>query len=91
MSVSIRIPTVLRKHTFGEKLIHGEGATVKELLVNLEDSHAALVEAVTAADGSLAGFVNVYLNDEDVRFLGGADAELRDGDELSILPAVAGG
>lgn len=91
MSVSIRVPTVLRKHTGGEKVIESQGATIKELILNLERSHAELAGAVTGDDGTLAGFVNVYLNDEDIRYLGGPDAELRDGDEVSILPAVAGG
>ncbi len=91
MAVTVRIPTVLRKHTGGEKAVEGEGATIKELLADLATRHGGLTDAVTADDGQLARFVNVYLNDEDVRFLDGADTALKDGDELSILPAVAGG
>lgn len=91
MAVTVRIPTVLRKHTGGEKAVEGEGATIKELLADLATRHQGLTDAVTADDGQLAKFVNVYLNDEDVRFLDGADTALSDGDELSILPAVAGG
>lgn len=91
MAVVVRIPTVLRKHTGGEKTVEGDGATIKALLDDLGTRHADLVDAVTTDDGSLAKFINVYLNDEDIRFMDGADTALRDGDELSFLPAVAGG
>ncbi|MGI9015755.1 MAG: ubiquitin-like small modifier protein 1 [Euzebya sp.] len=91
MAVTVRIPTVLRKHTDGEKSVQGAGTTIKDLLGDLSSRHAGLTDAITAADGRLAGFINVYLNDEDIRFLDGIDTELRDGDELSLLPAVAGG
>ena len=91
MSVTVRIPTVLRKHTGGEKAVEGDGTTIAELLGDLSTRHEGLTSAITADDGSLAGFINVYLNDEDVRYLDGVDTELRDGDELSLLPAVAGG
>jgi sulfur-carrier protein len=91
MAVTVRIPTVLRKHTAGEKTVEGSGATVKELLGDLATRHADLTDAISAQDGSVARFINVYLNDEDIRFLDGIDTELRDGDELSLLPAVAGG
>lgn len=91
MAVTVRIPTVLRKHTEGAATVEGEGLTVTELLGDLATRHPDLTTAVTAADGSLAKFVNVYLNDEDIRFLEGADTPLADGDELALLPAVAGG
>lgn len=91
MAVVVRVPTVLRKHTGGEKAVEGDGATVKALLDDLRTRHADLVDAVTTDDGSLAKFINVYLNDEDIRYLDGAATELRDGDEISLLPAVAGG
>ncbi|WP_370323963.1 ubiquitin-like small modifier protein 1 [Euzebya sp.] len=91
MAVTVRIPTVLRKHTGGAQSVEGDGATIAELLEDLSTRHADLTDAITADDGSLAGFINVYLNDEDVRYLDGVDTELRDGDELSLLPAVAGG
>jgi sulfur-carrier protein len=91
MAVTVRIPTVLRKHTGGEAVVQGDGDTVRALLDDLRGRHAGLADAITTADGSLAGFINVYVNDEDIRYLGGADTELRDGDELSLLPAVAGG
>ncbi|CAN5230631.1 MoaD/ThiS family protein [soil metagenome] len=91
MAVTVRIPTVLRKHTAGEKTVEGSGATIRDLLGDLAGSHAELTKAITTEDGSLAKFINVYLNDEDIRFLNGADTPLQDGDELSLLPAVAGG
>ena len=91
MAVSVRIPTVLRKHTDGNATVQGEGSTITELLSDLGDRHAGLTDAIPTEDGDLAGFINVYLNDEDIRFMDGTDTELRDGDELSLLPAVAGG
>ncbi len=91
MAVTVRIPTVLRKHTDGQKTVEGSGTTIKGLLDDIATRHAGLTDAITSEDGSLAGFINVYLNDEDIRYLDGADTELRDGDELSLLPAVAGG
>jgi molybdopterin synthase sulfur carrier subunit len=91
MAVTVRIPTVLRKHTGGEAVVQGDGETIAALLEDLRSRHAGLADAITTADGALAGFINVYLNDEDIRYLDGADTALRDGDELSLLPAVAGG
>ena len=91
MAIQLRVPTVLRSHTGGEKVVEGQGATIKALLEDLDGRHGGLRDAVTTADGSLARFVNVYLNDEDVRFLDGIDTALSDGDVVSILPAVAGG
>jgi sulfur-carrier protein len=91
MAVTVRVPTVLRKHTGGEAVVTGEGQTVDALVADLRERHPDLVQAITGADGALAGFVNVYLNDEDIRYLDGTSTALRDGDELSLLPAVAGG
>lgn len=91
MAVTVRIPTVLRKHTDGQPTVEGQGDTIEELLADLSDRHDGLAQAITAADGSLAGFINVYLNDEDIRFLDGPRTRLRDGDEVALLPAVAGG
>ena len=91
MAVTVRIPTVLRKHTGGDAVVEGQGDTITALLDDLRSRHTGLADAITAEDGSLAGFINVYLNDEDIRYLDGADTALRDGDEISLLPAVAGG
>jgi len=91
MAIDVRIPTVLRKHTDGEAKVSGEGSTLAELVDDLDDRHAGLRDALVGMDGQLHRFINVYLNDEDVRFLGGIQTPLRDGDTGSILPAVAGG
>src|SRR5688500_7636017 len=91
MSIEVRIPTVLRKHTAGEKKVSAEGATLRELVADLDRTNAGLGEALVAGDGTLHRFINVYVNDEDVRYLGGTETPLSDGDTVSILPAVAGG
>jgi sulfur-carrier protein len=90
MAVEVRIPTILRPYTGGEKSVDGSGETLDELFVDLDSRHPGLRERLVE-DGQLRRFVNVYLNDEDVRFLGGLDTELSDGDDVTILPAVAGG
>ena len=90
MSVEVRIPTILRPYTGGEKNVSGEGASLAELIADLESRHPGLQERLVDEQG-LRRFVNVYLNDEDVRFLGGMETELSDGDSVTILPAVAGG
>jgi molybdopterin converting factor small subunit len=91
VSVEVRIPTVLRKHTAGEKAVRGAGSTIREVLGDLDARHAGLAEALVDADGSLQRFINMYLNDEDVRYLEQLDTAVNDGDIISILPAVAGG
>jgi molybdopterin converting factor small subunit len=91
MSIQVRIPTVLRKHTNGEKAVSGEGATLRELVADLDQRNEGLRAALLTEDGALHRFINVYVNDEDVRYLGGIDTPLSEGDTVSILPAVAGG
>ncbi len=91
MAIEVRIPTVLRKHTGGEKKVEGSGDTLRELIDDLEARHPGLREALVGGDGTLHRFINVYVNDEDVRFLGGIETPLEDGDSVSVLPAVAGG
>jgi molybdopterin converting factor small subunit len=91
MAIEARIPTILRTYTGGEKSVTGEGTTLQELFVDLDSRHGGLRGRLVSEDGSLARFVNVYLNDEDVRFLGGVETPLSDGDVVTILPAVAGG
>jgi molybdopterin synthase sulfur carrier subunit len=90
MAIEVRIPTILRTYTDGEKTVVGAGSTLDELLHDLDLRHAGLRERVVD-DGGLRRFVNVYLNDEDVRFLDGIATKLADGDSVTILPAVAGG
>ena len=94
MAVEVRIPTILRTYTGGEKAVSGQGTTLAELIDDVEGRHpglkARLVDAKDSAT-ALRRFVNVYVNDEDVRFLEGISTKLADGDSVTILPAVAGG
>jgi molybdopterin synthase sulfur carrier subunit len=90
MAIEVRIPTILRTYTDGEKTVTGEGATLGDLFTDLESRHAGIQDRLVD-DGELRRFVNVYLNDEDVRFLDGITTKLSDGDSITILPAVAGG
>jgi len=90
MAIEVRIPTILRTYTDGAKQVEGTGSTLDELIADLEQRHGGLRDRLVD-DGGLRRFVNVYLNDEDVRFLGGLGAEVKDGDTVTVLPAVAGG
>jgi molybdopterin synthase sulfur carrier subunit len=90
MAVEVRIPTILRTYTGGEKIVTAEGGSLQELIANLDTTYAGIGERLID-DSGLRRFVNVYLNDEDVRFLEGLSTELSDGDSVTILPAVAGG
>jgi MoaD family protein len=90
MAVEVRVPTILRTYTGGAKSVTGSGATVKELVDDLDQQYPGLRDRLVDEKG-LRRFINVYLNDEDVRFLGGLDTTLADGDSVTILPAVAGG
>ncbi len=90
MAIEVRIPTILRTYTNGAKQVEGSGSTLDELFKDLESRHPGL-QARLIEGGALRRFVNVYLNDEDVRFLAGLDTGLKDGDAVTILPAVAGG
>ncbi len=90
MAIEVRIPTILRTYTGGAKQVEGTGSTLDELISDLEQRHGGLRERLIDA-GSLRRFVNVYLNDEDVRFLAGLETPVKDGDTVTVLPAVAGG
>ena len=90
MSVEVRIPTILRSYTGGQKAVSGEGATLSELIENLEGAHPGIKERLIEGK-DLRRFVNVYVNDEDVRFTGGLGTSVSDGDQVVVLPAVAGG
>lgn len=90
MPVTVSIPTILRTHTGGEKRVPAAGATLAAVIDDLESAHPGIKERLVA-DGKLHRFVNVYVNDEDVRFSGGLDTAIGDGDDVTILPAVAGG
>jgi len=87
----IKIPPVLRPSVGGEREVSASGENVGEILRDLADSHPATADQLFSADGELNRYVNVYLNDEDVRFLGGLETPVKDGDTVTVLPAVAGG
>jgi sulfur-carrier protein len=88
---TVRIPPVLRPRTGGESEVKANGTTVGEVLNALVEAHPDARDQLFGDDGELNRYVNVYLNDEDVRFLGGLGTELSDGDSVTVLPAVAGG
>lgn len=90
MAIEVRIPTILRTYTDGAKAVEGSGATLGALFADLDVRHPGIRERLVDA-GQLRRFVNVYLNDEDVRFLDGIDTAVAAGDSVTILPAVAGG
>jgi sulfur-carrier protein len=90
MAIEVRIPTILRTYTGGEKAVDGDGASLSALIDDLESNHPGIKDRLIE-NGDLRRFVNVYVNDEDVRFIGGLEAELSDGDQVVVLPAVAGG
>ncbi|HYU86361.1 MAG TPA: MoaD/ThiS family protein [Kribbellaceae bacterium] len=90
MAIEVRVPTILRTYTGGAKAVSGDGATLAELLDDVEGSHPGIKDRIV--DGAdLRRFVNVYVNDEDVRFTGGLSTGVKDGDVVVVLPAVAGG
>jgi len=93
MPVTVSIPTILRTHTGGEKRVSASGDTLKAVIADLEANHSGISERLVdpANDGKLHRFVNIYVNDEDVRFSGGLETAIADGDSVTILPAVAGG
>ncbi|MGH2528173.1 MAG: ubiquitin-like small modifier protein 1 [Actinomycetota bacterium] len=91
MSVRVKLPTILRKHAGGEALVNAHGATLGELLSDLESRYPGITKNVVSDEGGLHRFVNVYVNDEDVRYLGSLETAVKEGDTVSILPAVAGG
>lgn len=91
MSVTIRIPTPLRSLTRGQGEITGEGGSVQELIENLEAAYRGIKERLCDGDGNIRRFINVYVNEEDIRFLNGLATPLKPGDTVSIVPAIAGG
>ncbi|GAA3977924.1 MoaD/ThiS family protein [Thermobifida alba] len=91
MSVSVRIPTILRTYTKGQAEVTAEGATLKEVLADLEANHPGIQARILDDSGAVRRFVNVYVGDEDVRFADGLDTQTPQGVQVSIIPAVAGG
>ncbi len=90
-AVKVRIPTPLRKITNDLEEVEAQGANITEIIADLEANYPGLKERICEDDGSLRRFVNLYLNDEDIRFKDNMKTTLSDGDELSIIPAIAGG
>ncbi len=91
MSVTVRIPTTMRPLTGGEKQVSAESGTLSDVIAALEAAHPGLGERLLDEDGSLRKFVNVFVDDDDVRYLEGLDTKVGDGITVSIIPAVAGG
>ncbi|AFP41227.1 9.5 kDa culture filtrate antigen cfp10A [Mycolicibacterium smegmatis MC2 155] len=91
--MNVSIPTILRPHTGGQKRVTASGSTLKEVITDLENNYSGISERIVDAanPGKLHRFVNIYVNDEDVRFSGGLETAISDGDSVTILPAVAGG
>ena len=90
MAIEVRIPTILRSYTGDQKAVSAQGATLAAVIDDLDANHPGIKERLIEESG-LRRFVNVYVNDEDVRFIGGLEAEISDGDQVVVLPAVAGG
>ena len=90
MTVTVSVPTILRTHTGGEKRVSASGTTLQAVISDLESNYSGISERLVD-NGKLHRFVNIYVNDEDVRFLGALETPLKDGDSVTVLPAVAGG
>ncbi len=91
MSVTVQVTSVIQKAVNGQRAIEAEGGSIGELIANIDEAYPGFAGQVSNGNGELHRFVNIYLNDEDIRFLGGKDTEISDGDVISILPALAGG
>jgi len=91
MAIDVRIPTILRNYTGGEKTVEGSGDSLQALIDDIDSRHGGIRGRLITDDGGLHRFVNIYVNDEDVRFTGSLETALKDGDSVTILPAVAGG
>jgi sulfur-carrier protein len=91
MSVQVQVPTVLRKHTNGARAVEVDGANVAAVIESLETHYPGMRSELLSDDGTVRQFVNIYVNDEDIRYLDRLNTALTDGDRVAILPAVAGG
>jgi molybdopterin synthase sulfur carrier subunit len=90
MSIDVRIPTILRPFTKDQKAVSASGTTLSAVISDLDAQYPGIGDRLLE-NGALRRFINIYINDEDVRFLGSLDAQIKDGDSVTILPAVAGG
>jgi sulfur-carrier protein len=91
MSVQVRIPTPLRRFTGGAEEVPAAGATIGHVINDLEQKHAGIKERLCDEEGRVRRFVNIYVNGDDIRFLNNLETAVKDGDEVSIVPAIAGG
>jgi len=91
MTVTVRVPMALRKLTGGAAEVEAQAATVRDLIENLEKSYSGLKNALCEEDGKVRGYVNIYINDENFRSMNGIETSLKEGDEVAIVPAIAGG
>ncbi len=89
--INIRIPSPLRKLTDGKEMIACEGKTIREVFFSMSKEYPAIKNRIFSDDGELKKFVNIYLNNEDIRFLNNLDTEVHEGDTITIIPAIAGG
>jgi molybdopterin synthase sulfur carrier subunit len=91
MPVRVKVPTIMRNQVGGEPVVEGSGSTLRALLDDLDTRYPGFKERIVTEEGGIHRFVNLYLNDEDVRYLGALETSVKEGDTVSILPAVAGG
>lgn len=91
MAVNVRIPTPLQRLTGGKGDVSASGATVKDVIDQLESNYPGFKEKLYSEDGELRRFINIYINEEDIRFLDSDSSSVKDGDTISIIPAIAGG
>lgn len=91
MSIQVRIPQPLQKLTEGKELVEASGSNVKELIADLDSRFHGLKERICDESGKIRRFINIYVNEEDIRFLQGDVTSIKDGDDVSIIPAIAGG
>lgn len=91
MSVQVRVPTPLRRYTGGAEEVSVDGDTIAALVSNIEQSYPGIQERICDDQGNIRRFVNIFVNGDDIRFLDNLETVLKDGDEVSIVPAIAGG
>ena len=91
MNIQVRIPAPLRKLTGDQEVVPADGANIGEILTNLDKAFPGLIERICDEQGNVRRFVNIFVNDEDIRFLEEKATVVKDGDEISIVPAIAGG
>jgi len=91
MAVKVRIPTPLQKLTANQAEVQCQASNINEMLTQLESKHPGIKERLCDDEGKLRRFVNIYVNEEDIRFMQGQDTKIKDGDDISIIPAIAGG